>query len=189
MFDLPRWPSCRCCRACRPWSPGSICPAPRPQVAAATLAGRERRLDLLRTDSGSVTLHAALLGGLDPEQAWRRGGAGSRSTTPCSPMATRPYSLAPYERRVRPMWTDCRWSTDADPADGRIEVAVAVPVLKRRLIRPAAVAYEVRRARGRAVSVIPRDVDIRHVDDGVVAALGRKRAWWIEAGAWGTYVM
>src|SRR5688572_14788112 len=30
-------------------------------VAAATLAGRARRLDLLRTDSGSVTLHGCLL--------------------------------------------------------------------------------------------------------------------------------
>ena len=34
-------------------------------VAAATLAGRERRLDLLRNDAGSVTLHGCLLGGLD----------------------------------------------------------------------------------------------------------------------------
>src|SRR5690606_16455656 len=34
-------------------------------VAAAVLAGRVRRLDLLRTDAGSVTVEGTLLGGAD----------------------------------------------------------------------------------------------------------------------------
>src|SRR4051812_43340387 len=159
------------------------------EVAAATLAGRTRRLDLLRTDSGSVTLHAALFGGIDPDQGlapWRGRVEvddavltdGDEAVLACAVQ-----NLGSSDVDGLPL------VTDADPADGRVEVAVAVPVLKRRLVRPAAVSYEVRRARGRSVSVIPRDVDIRHVDDGVVSALGRKRAWWIEAGAWGTYVM
>jgi len=51
------------------------------------------------------------------------------------------------------------------------------------------VRIEVRRARGRGMSVTPRDGDIRCVDDGVVGPLTRKRSWWTEPGAWGIYVM
>jgi hypothetical protein len=77
----------------------------------------------------------------------------------------------------------------ADATDGLVEVAVAVPVLKRRLLRDASVRLEVRRARGRGVSVTPRDPEIPTVDDGVAATLNRKRSWWVERGAWATYVM
>ena len=77
--------------------------------------------------------------------------------------------------------------TAADPTDGRIEVAIAVPVLKRRLLRGAAVQLEVRRAQGRGVSVTPRDGEVPYADDGVAGTLNRKRSWWVEPGAWATY--
>src|SRR5256714_660670 len=66
----------------------------------------------------------------------------------------------------------------ADPADGTLDVAVAVPVRVRRQAR-----VEVRRARGRAVSVAPLD-EVPFLDDGVAGTLARKRSWWIERGAW-----
>jgi hypothetical protein len=78
---------------------------------------------------------------------------------------------------------------DADPTDGRIEVAVAVPVVKRRLLRDASVRFEVRRARGRGMSVSPREAEVHYVDDGVVGTLNRKRSWWVERAVWATYVM
>jgi hypothetical protein len=46
---------------------------------------------------------------------------------------------------------------------------------------------EVRRARGRAVSVLPRDGELQFLDDGVAGVLTRKRSWWIEPGAWAVY--
>jgi hypothetical protein len=68
-------------------------------------------------------------------------------------------------------------------------VAVAVPVVRgRRLRRHPEVGFEVRRARGRAITVRPRE-EVHLVDDGVAGVLDRTRAWWIEAGCWGTYVM
>jgi hypothetical protein len=164
-------------------------PSTAADVARATLAGRERRLDLLRTDSGSVTLNGALLGGIDPDQ----GLAPWRGRVEVDDVLLTEGSEAVLACAVRNAGSSdvdgLPLVVDADPADGQVEVAVAVPVLKRRLIRETEVRYEVRRARGRAVTVIPRDVDIRQDDDGVISALGRKRAWWIEAGAWGTYVM
>jgi hypothetical protein len=78
---------------------------------------------------------------------------------------------------------------DAAADDGLVEVAIAVPILRRRLVRQADVQVEVRRARGRAMSVTPREGGIRSVDDGVIGPITRKRSWWTEPGAWGTYVM
>ena len=69
-----------------------------------------------------------------------------------------------------------------------VHVALAVPVLHRRLLREASVEVEVRRVRGRAVSVTPRVDQVRLRDDGVVAMLTHKRSWWVERGAWAAYV-
>jgi len=69
-----------------------------------------------------------------------------------------------------------------------VEVAVAIPIVKRRFLREASVRFEVRRARGRAVSVTPRDGEVHFVDDGVSGVLTRKRAWWVERGVWAAYV-
>jgi hypothetical protein len=49
------------------------------------------------------------------------------------------------------------------------------------------VRLEVRRARGRAVSVLPRDGELPFLDDGVAGSMNRKRSWWTEPGAWAVY--
>jgi hypothetical protein len=155
-------------------------------VAAATLAGRVRRLDLLRTDAGSVTLHGCLLGGVDATGAavsWR-----ARVDVDDAVVAdgTEPL-LACSVRVVGASEVDgLPLVTAAAPDDGQVHVAVAVPVVRPR--RRAPVTFEVRRARGRAVTIRPRD-EVRLVDDGVAGAIARPRAWWIEAGCWAAYVM
>jgi hypothetical protein len=158
-------------------------------VAASLLGGAVRRLDLLRNDGGSVTLDGALIGGASPEgrpEPWRGrvevddavltngddpvlacvvGNADGYATLDGLPLLTAP-----------------------DPADGVIEVAVAVPVVSRSLFRGKRVRVEVRRARGRAVAVSPRDGELPFLDDGVAGGMSRKRSWWIEPGAWAVYV-
>jgi hypothetical protein len=154
-------------------------------VAMATLGGRARRWDLLRTE-GSVTLHGLLLGGFDGE-------------TP-APLRARievdDTVLTDGAETVLAAAVSNAGSSEVDGLplvsgatsdDGLVEVAVAVPVLQRRLIRAADVRVEVRRARGRAMSITPRDGTIRSVDDGVVGPITRKRSWWTEPGAWATY--
>jgi hypothetical protein len=157
-------------------------------VAAAVAGEVTRRYDLLRTDSGSVTVNGAMLGGVvDGELVSWRGRVevddavltdGDEPLLACSVRNAGSSDVDGLPLVV-----------DAVPDDGRVEVAVAVPLMRRRLLRPATVSYEVRRAQGRAVSVIPQGTDVRYVDDGVAGTLGRKRSWWVEAGAWGAYVM
>ena len=158
-------------------------------VAGALLSGTVRRLDLLRNDGGSVTLDGALIGGASPAgtpEPWRGrvevddavltngddpvlacvvGNADGYASLDGLPMLTAP-----------------------DPADGVLDVAIAVPVVTRSLFRGKRVRVEVRRARGRAVAVSPRDGELPFLDDGVAGALSRKRSWWIEPGAWAVYV-
>ncbi|WFE95709.1 hypothetical protein O7612_01865 [Micromonospora sp. WMMD987] len=158
-------------------------------VAAAVLDGGVRRLDLLRNDGGSVTLDGALLGaaddagrpllwrgrvevddavlsdGTDPILACAIGNAGGYAHLDSLPLLTAP-----------------------DPTDGLVEVAVAVPVPTRSALgRKKKIRYEVRRARGRAAAVIPRDDRVPFLDDGVEGELSRKRSWWIEPAAWAVF--
>jgi hypothetical protein len=157
-------------------------------VASAVMKQKIQRYDLLRTDSGSVTLGGALLGGVVDGglSSWR----GRVEVDDAVLTDGEQIVLAGAVRNVGSSDVDgLPLVVDADPGDGRVEVAIAVPVMKRRLLREATVSYEVRRAQGRAVSVLPRGEDVRYVDDGVNATLGRKRSWWVEAGAWGLYVM
>jgi diacylglycerol kinase family enzyme len=156
-------------------------------VAAAVLGDRIRRLDLLRTDAGSVTLDGALTGGADADGnavAWHGRvevddtvlSDGSDVLLACVVANGTGYStvdglpLAPA----------------ASPVDGTLDVAVALPVVTRSLLGRRRVRIEVRRARGRAVSVSPRE-PVPIVDDGVAASLDRKRSWWVERGAWAVY--
>ncbi|MEV0717211.1 diacylglycerol kinase family protein [Asanoa sp. NPDC050611] len=156
-------------------------------VAAAALGGAVRRVDLLRTDAGSVTLDGALIGGQAEGQlgSWRGRVEvddavltnGDDPVLACAVGNAGGYA----ELDGLPLLTG------ADPTSGQIEVAVAVPVVSRSLLGKAKVRVEVRRARGRAVAVLPRDGEIPFVDDGVAGNLTRKRSWWIEPGAWAVY--
>jgi diacylglycerol kinase family enzyme len=157
-------------------------------VATAVLADRVRRLDLLRTDAGSVTLDGTLLGGADD------GGRAvpfrarvevddqvlSDGTEPL--LVTAIANAAGYTS-----FDGLPLLPDADGADGRLDVAVALPVVgKGGLFRPREIRVEVRRTSGRAVVVSPRE-EVPFFDDGVSGSLDRKRTWWLEPGAWAVY--
>jgi hypothetical protein len=158
------------------------------EVARAVLDGRVRRLDLLRTDSGSVTLDGALLGGADGAGRtvpWRGTvevddavlSDGRDPILACVVANAGGYAAVAGLPLV----------PAADPADGRVDVGIAVPVVGRTRLGRRRLRVEVRRASGRAVSVIPHEEELPYVDDGVAGSLSRKRAWWIEAGAWAVY--
>jgi hypothetical protein len=153
-------------------------------VAKALLGGRTRRVDLLRTDGGSVTLHGALVGGVDPTGSagqWRGRvelddtvlADGREPVLACAVANADGYA----HLDVLPLYPG------ADPADGALSVAVAVPVTVGSRWGRRSVRIEVRRASGRAVSVTPAG-DVPFVDDGVAGVLTRKRSWWVEPGAW-----
>ena len=159
------------------------------EVAAAVAAGRTARFDLLRNDGGSITMHAALLGGLDATGAvgvWR--GRVEVDDTVLADgeeplVACAIGNAGPVELDGLPLLTG------ASPTDGAVDVAIAVPRVHKRMLRPDSVEFEVRRARGRAVSVTPRDgADLHFVDDGVSGVLTRKRAWWTEPAVWAAYL-
>ena len=150
-------------------------PVAAADVAAAVVGGKVRRWDLLRTEGGSVTLHSVLLGGFDgAEPAPLRArievddtvlSDGSETLLACS-VSNVGSSVVEGLPLV----------SDAGAADGLVEVAVAVPTIRRRLIRTAQPRVEVRRARGRAMSVTPHEASIRCVDDSVVGPITRKRS-------------
>ncbi len=157
-------------------------------VAKAVLGSAITRLDLLRHDGGSVTIDGVLLGAAGEDGAplaWRGridvdDAILSDGTEPIVAVSIAnaggtaeldglPLVIAP------------------DPTDGLIDVAIAVPVSHRPFLGKPRLRYEVRRARGRAVSVTPRDPDLPFLDDGVAGVLTRKRSWWIEPSAWSVY--
>jgi hypothetical protein len=154
------------------------------EVAAAVLGERVRRLDLLRNDGGSVTLDGALVGG--QELSWR--GRVEVDDAVLSDGADPILACAVGNAAGYTRLDGLPLLTEPNPADGVVEVAVAVPVVTRRLLRSPRVRIEVRRARGRAVAITPREQEIGYVDDGVTATLSHKRSWWIEPGAWAVYV-
>ena len=161
-------------------------------VAAAVLRGATRRLDLFRTDAGSVTLHGALLGGVD---------AAGNATGWYGRVELDDHVLADGREPVLACAVanadgyahldELPLAPNADASSGTMTVAVAVPVLagSRRgsgARRGPEVRIEVRRATGRAVSVAPA-TDLPFADDGVAGTLTRKRAWWVEPGAWAAF--
>ena len=158
------------------------------EVAAAVLGGTVRRLDLLRNDGGSVTLDGALLGGSDDDGRavpWRGRvevddavlSDGEEAVLAC--VVGNGSGYADFD--------GLRLLADGDPTDGRVEVAVAVPTVVKQRFKGTKVRIEVRRARGRAVSVLPREGDLQFLDDGVAGSTSRKRSWWTEPGAWAVY--
>ena len=164
-------------------------------VASAVLGGASRRVDLLRHDGGSVTLHGALLGGADKAGrpvGWRARidvddaviTDGTEALLACAVANAEGYgTLAGLPLVVT-----------ADPTDGLIDVGVALPGVRGRGLlgrRRAVGEVEVRRARGRAValSIVSEtgDTGVPTTDDGVTGTVTRKRTWWMEHGAWGVY--
>ncbi|MFG2165167.1 diacylglycerol kinase family protein [Micromonospora chersina] len=157
-------------------------------VAAAVLDGTPRRLDLLRNDGGSVTLDGALLGAADDAGRplhWRARVEvdGKLLSTGEEPLMACAIGNAGGYASLG----DVALLADPDPSDGRVQVAVAVPVVTRSALGRKRVRLEVRRARGRAAAVVPRDEKVPFLDDGVEGELSRKRSWWAEPGAWAVW--
>jgi hypothetical protein len=151
------------------------------EIAKAVLGGTVDRLDLLRNDGGSVTLQGALLGGQKPWAARIEVDDAVLASPDEQIMAC---AIANDDRYAAV--DGLPLAQGADPADGAVSVAVAVPVVERSRWGRRQVRVEVRRAQGRAVAVTPLD-QVGFVDDGVAGTLGRKRSWWVEPGAWGVY--
>lgn len=157
-------------------------------VAEAVLGGKVRRLDLLRNDGGSVTVDGALVGGADDDGravAWR--GRVEVDDALLSDGEEPILACAIGNGAGYAEFDGFRLLADGDPTDGRVEVAVAVPKIVKQRFRGTKVQVEVRRARGRAVSVLPRDGELHFLDDGVGGSMTRKRSWWTEPGAWAVY--
>jgi hypothetical protein len=151
------------------------------EVAKAVRHGEVRRLDLLRNDGGSVTAHGALLAGAQP---WS--GRVEVDDVVLAEPAETILACAIANADGYATVDGLPLAPGADPADGAVTVAVAIPVVARSLWGRRKVRIEVRRVRGRAVSVVPA-AEVRYVDDGVPGTLSRKRSWWIEPGAWGVF--
>jgi hypothetical protein len=157
-------------------------------VASAVLNGTVRRLDLLRNDGGSVTVDGALVGGAGADGRalpWR--GRVEVDSKVLSDGNDPIMACAIGNAGAYAAVDGFQLLTDGDPTDGQVEVAVAVPRVVKQRFRGAKVQVEVRRARGRAVSVLPRDGELPFLDDGVAGSLTRKRSWWTERGAWAVY--
>jgi hypothetical protein len=162
-------------------------PADPASVAAAVLGGPVRRLDLLRNDGGSVTLHGTLLGGSDEEGRTVPFAARVEVDDVVLTDGSEPLIAAAVANADGYATVDgLALATRVDAADGVLDVAVALAIRQRRLLRRPQARIEVRRARGRAVAVHPR-ADVPFVDDGVAGTLGRRRTWWMERGAWAIY--
>lgn len=157
-------------------------------VAAAAIGSLPKRLDLLRHDGGSVTLDGVLLGAATDSGVpipWRGRVEVDDAilTDGGDPVIALSVANANGVARVDGLpLVEC-----ADPADGLIDVAVAVPVTHKPRFGKSRLRYEVRRARGRAVAVTPHEDDLPFLDDGVAGRLTRKRSWWIEPSAWSVY--
>jgi hypothetical protein len=155
-------------------------------VAAAVLADRVRRLDLLRQDGASgVTLDGALLGGSDRTGravTWRARVEVDDALLSDGDEPLLAGLVANAGGYLRP--DGLPLVTAADPADGLVDAAVAIPVRSRWRRR---VRVEVRRARGRAVTIRPVGEGVACLDDGVAGELTRQRSWWVEPGAWAVY--
>jgi hypothetical protein len=162
-------------------------PADPASVAAAVLGGQVRRLDLLRNDGGSVTLHGTLLGSSDDDgQAVPFAARVEVDDAVLTDGSEALIATAVANAGGYADLAGMSLVTSVDAADGVLDVAVALPVRQRRLFRRSELRIEVRRAHGRAVAVHPR-VDVPFVDDGVAGTLGRRRTWWMERGAWAVY--
>ncbi|HEX6501341.1 MAG TPA: hypothetical protein VF054_20255 [Micromonosporaceae bacterium] len=157
------------------------------EVAKAVLGGHSRRVDLLRNDGGSVTLHGVLLGGVSDDGApvpWH--GVVEVDDTVLSDGREPLLACAVSNGNGYARLDDIPMTPAADPTDGTLDVAVLLAKPRNGLLRRKPPLIEVRRYTGRAVAVTPR-AETRYADDGVAAELGRKRSWWMERGAWAVF--
>jgi hypothetical protein len=165
------------------------------EVAAAVLGGASQRVDLLRHDGGSVTLHGALLGGADEHGrplTWQARidvddamlADGVEPLLACAIANAAGYGMLAGLPLV----------LTANPTDGVLDVGVALPVPRPRGLlgrRRAHGEVEVRRAQGRAVQITlvaeAEESGVPLTDDGIAGTVSKKRTWWMERGAWGVY--
>jgi hypothetical protein len=176
-----------------PLNPGGLAaqlglPATPAAVASAVLGEHSRRLDLLRHDGGSVTLDGVLLGETGESGApvpWQ--GRVEVDDALLTDGKDQIVALSVANAAGTATLDGLPLITSADPGDGLIDVAVAIPVLHKPMFGKPRLRYEVRRARGRAVAITPHGPDLPFLDDGVPGTLSRKRSWWIEPGAWSVY--
>jgi hypothetical protein len=156
-------------------------------VAKAVLSNRAKRVDLFRNDGGSITLHGAILGGVDSSgSALPWVGAVTVDDKVLADGNESILAVAVANGSGYAHLDEIALVPLADPSSGVLAAAVAVPIVTRSLLGRVSMRIEVRRASGRAVSVTPRD-DVPFSDDGVNGVLTRKRSWWIEPGAWGVF--
>jgi hypothetical protein len=174
-------------------------------IAEAVLGAQVRRLDLLRTDSGAVTLHGAVVGAADQHgntvpYAARVDVDSTVLSDGSEPLlATVVVNAAGYGTVG-----GVPLVTAADPGDGAIDVAVATTVTSGGRLRRRKSRVEVRRATGRAVAITVRPPDgsgdldgtaadsdpgVPYVQDGTAGTLRAKRTWWMERGAWAVFTL
>ncbi|MFD0557956.1 hypothetical protein FB566_3244 [Stackebrandtia endophytica] len=156
-------------------------PSTPKDVAEAVLAGRVQHTDLLRHDGGGVTINGVRIGGGDRPFRGKIALDDLILSDGSEPIVTCVVANAGSYREI-----DGLGMCEPDPADGQLDVAIAVPFVHRGLIKRRT-RIEVRRARGRAVAITPM-ADVPHVDDGTVTDLTRKRTWWMERAAAGWYI-
>lgn len=160
-------------------------------VARAVLSGEVRRLDLLRHDGGSVVIDGALLGAVDEKGRpvpWH--GRVEVDDMVLSDGDDPLYACVVAVAGGYATLDGIAVVSSPDPADGIVEVGIAVPSVRKRFLKPDTFRLEVRRARGRAVSVTPRPAageSLPIVEDGVPGELTRKRSWWTEHQAWSVF--
>jgi diacylglycerol kinase family enzyme len=164
------------------------------EVAMAVRDGQPIRLDLLRTDAGTVAAHGVLLGGTDP------GGAAAPFDVRVDvddlvlAKAGEPVLAVAVANAGGYATVDgLALVPAANPADGRLDVAVAVAVRagsgrrgRRGLARTGPVEIQVRRAAGRAVSIRPAS-EVPCLHDGVNEPVAHQQTWWVEPAAWAVY--
>ena len=158
-------------------------------VAKAVDGGAHRHVDLLRSDGSSITLHGALLGGVDAGgEAGRWSGQVIVDDTVLADGTEPLLACAVANANGYAHLDEIPLAPAADPSSGTVTVAVAVPVTVRSRFGRTSVRLEVRRATGRAVAVTPA-ADLPYLDDGVPGVLTRRRTWWVEPGAWSAYTL
>lgn len=160
-------------------------PTTAQQLADAMLSGATQRLDLLRNDAGSVTLHGALLGGANEHGRsvpWR--GTINVDDAVLTDGTDHVLACAIGNAAGYASIAGLPLLDVVDASDGQLQVGIAIARQQ---------TVEVRRARGRAVTVHAHaasdtnSAELPFTDDGVDGVLRRRKTWWVEPGAWAVF--